>query len=259
MAAKKTIQQYFDLLTSLRFSDTTNCESERIHFVITDGVNDAVIGTAGSYVVFSGLPKAGKSTYLGAIIASAISNKVVFNFKLFTYPGLKGRIALFDTEQSNYDFKRTINRIKKLSGVRDIYKNFDAFTVREQYTSDILKLIYSYLVSTPKCGILIIDGLMDLVDNFNDERESKKVVKYLRLWSKKFDCLIITVLHLGKSDKSSLGHLGSFAERYSQSTLLIEKTKQQTITCTPKLLRSAGDFTPIEILYDPGLKDYRQI
>ena len=247
---------YSELLSARRFNDTTNCEPEEIHFVI----NDSVIGTAGNFVSLVGLPKAGKSTFLSAIIASAISNKIVFDFKIFTKPGSgRGRVCLFDTEQSGYDFNKTIKRIKNLSGVKDIYKRFDCFTVREDYSNDILKMIFTYLKNTPECEILIIDGLLDLIDNFNDESASKALIKYLRRWSKQFNCLIITVLHLGKKDGHSLGHLGSFSDRYAQSTLVIEKTKAGTLALSPKYMRSSKDFNPIEIIYNEATKNYRQV
>lgn len=247
---------YRALLETRRFNDATDCEQEKEHFLI----NDSVIGTAGNFVNLVGLPKAGKSTFLSAIIASAISRKIVFDFKLFLHPGSgRGRICLFDTEQSSYDFNKTIRRIKTLAGVRDIYKNFDCFTVREDYSNEILKMIYTYLKETPQCEILVIDGLLDLIDNFNDESASKTLIKYLRRWSKQFNCLIITVLHLGKKDGHSLGHLGSFADRYAQSTLIIEKTKQGTFACAPRFLRSGRDFTPIEIIYNELTKSYRQV
>jgi len=71
--------------------------------------------------------------------------------------------------------------------------------------------------------------------------------------------LIITILHLGKKDNSSIGHIGSASDRYAQSTLLVEKTKEGTFICAPKFLRSAKDFEIIEIKYSEEQKKFIQI
>jgi len=65
----------------------------------------------------------------------------------------------------------------------------------------------------------------------NDEGASKRLIRQLKRWARKYGILIITVLHLGKKDMSSIGHIGSASDRYAQSTLTIEKNKfgQSTI------------------------------
>ena len=241
-------------LKERRIDETSTIKEDRIYFIIDDNI----IGTAGNFITFSGLPKAGKSTFISALISSHISKRDIFSFKVFSYME-KNRIALFDTEQSPYDFNRSIKRIKNLSGAKDIFKNFDAFLCREDSSFEILKLIYTYLKSTPECSVLIIDGILDCVDNFNDEGASKKLIRYLKKWSSMFECLIVTILHTSKGSGQTLGHYGSASDRYSQSTLNIEKSKEGTFICSPKFLRSSKDFNPIEIKYNEQLKTFIQL
>ena len=106
-------------LKERRIDETSEIKEDRIYFIIDDNI----IGTAGNFITFSGLPKAGKSTFISALISSHISKRDIFSFKVFSYME-KNRIALFDTEQSPYDFNRSIKRIKNLSGAKDIFKNF---------------------------------------------------------------------------------------------------------------------------------------
>jgi archaellum biogenesis ATPase FlaH len=173
----------------------------------------------------------------------------------------KFKIALFDTEQSPYDFSRSVARIQKftLYDQPGIFKFFDAFLLREDSSQNILRLIDTYLNQTPELAILIIDGLLDLIESMNDETASKRLITTLKRWGKKHNILIITVLHLGKKDQSSIGHIGSASDRYAQSTLLVEKTKNGTFTCAPKFLRSAKDFNTIEIIYSEQSKNFIQI
>jgi hypothetical protein len=248
--------KYLDLLQKCRIDSSTPIPDDNIYVVINNGV----IGSTGNFINIVGLPKSSKSTFICAIIAATISKQKIFNIDVITYPHLnKTKVCLFDTEQSNLDFQRKARIIKKLSGKDNIYEKLDVFSVQEYGASDILRLINAYLKSTPDVAILIIDGLLDCIDNMNNEEESKKLTKILRKWAKVHDILIITVLHLGKKDRMSLGHIGSSCDRYAQSTLEVEKTKAGTYTLSPKMLRSSGDFQPIEIMYNEIYKSFIQI
>jgi KaiC/GvpD/RAD55 family RecA-like ATPase len=244
-----------ELLSAVKFNPDAHIEPDKIYFAI----GEAIIGTAGNFVTLSGLPKAGKSTFISAIVASFVANKEVFSFRSFNYEYSR-KIALFDTEQTNFDFSRTITRIKKLAKKADIFQNLDCFLMREQSAFEILHLINYYLKQNDgKVGIVVIDGILDCLNSFNDETESKKLIRILKRWASKYGCLIVTVLHTGKQSGQTLGHYGSMSDRYSQSTLNIEKSKQGSFVCAPKLLRSAGDFLPVEIVYNEKLNNYEQI
>jgi len=253
--------QYGQLLQARKFDFTNNIAPDRIYFTVDDGDNEpAVIGTAGNFVAITGLPKARKSTVVAAMIASFITGKPVYTFSLKIHKG-KTKIAIFDTEQSPFDFNRQIFTIERLTGYSkaDIFIFLDAFLMREDDPTMIMRLISEYLKENTDVGILIIDGLLDLIDNMNDEGASKRLIRMLKRWAKKHDILIMTVLHLGKKDQTSIGHIGSASDRYAQSTLLIEKTKEGDTVISAKYLRSAKDFEPIQIHWDSNLKKYIQL
>jgi hypothetical protein len=258
---QQTPTNYAEILAQRQFDHNREVIPDKIYFTIDNGIDEpATIGTAGNFVAITGLPKAGKSTFVSALISSHILTSPVFTFSLKTYPG-KFKIAVFDTEQSPYDFNRTVNRIERFTKFErpTIFKFLDAYLTREDNSNDILKLISTYLKNTPECGVLIIDGILDLIDNMNDEGASKRLIRILKRWGKKYDILIITILHLGKKDNSSIGHIGSASDRYAQSTLIVEKTKEGTFTCGAKFLRSARDFQTIEIKYSDQHKNFIQI
>lgn len=240
-----------EILSARQFNHESAVIPDKIYLTIENEMSDSsIIGTASNFVAITGLPKTAKSSFVGAIISSFLIQRPVLSFRAHAYKE-KFKIALFDTEQSNFDFDRTVKRIENYTQYdrKGVFKFFDAFLLREDDSITILKLINEYLKNTPECAILIIDGLLDLIENMNDEAASKRLIRILKKWGKKHDILIITVLHLGKKDQSSIGHIGSASDRYAQSTLIIEKTKDQTYTCNPKFLRSAKDFDTIEIKY----------
>lgn len=242
-----------DILESRRFNHTTNVIPDKVYFTI----NEAVIGTSSNFVAITGLPKTSKSTIISALISSFITGRDILNFKLHAYED-KYKIALFDTEQSAYDFSRSVSRIQRFTSydVPGIFKFFDAFLCREDSSTSILKLIDTYLRQTPELAVLIIDGLLDCIESMNDEAASKRLITTLKRWGKKHNILIVTVLHLGKKDQQSIGHIGSASDRYAQSTLLVEKTKNNTFTCSAKFLRSAPTFDTIEIMYSDNAKNF---
>jgi hypothetical protein len=61
------------------------------------------------------------------------------------------------------------------------------------------------------------------------------------------------VLHLGKGQGETLGHLGSNTDRWSQSTMIVEKNKDAgQFVLKSKYLRSDGDFEPVAIMNFDG-------
>jgi hypothetical protein len=215
-------------------------------------INNKIVGNLQSFIVFTGLPKTGKSTYLSALIASALHPADFFKMKI-NFPAGRRRIAYIDTESSSYDFYRQMERIRNFIGLNRLPVNLDAFAVREDNHIIIMQYIDAYLEQTPECSVLVIDGLLDLISNFNNETESGQLVQWLKKITKVYNILLITVIHLGKKDNQTLGHLGSSCDRYAQSTLLIEKDKdQQCFTLSSKFMRSDEDFEPITIKYFDG-------
>lgn len=238
---------YAELLNNSRINDATPIPDDKIYLVT--GQN--ILGTTGNFVSFTGLPGASKSTMICALIASHVSNGEILGFKTLTNYDTKNRIALFDTEQSGYDLHRKIKLIKTLSSTTQIWGRFDMFSVVEHEGKTILNLIVTYLKNTPECAILIIDGLLDIVNGlFNDEKASTKLIRSIRAIAKKYDILIVTVLHLGKKDNMALGHLGSASTRYCQSEMEISKTKEGTYKCIAKKTRSCPGFDDIEYKYN---------
>lgn len=233
-------------LVKRRYDPTQRPKAEQVIFTI----NGKVIATLENYIVWSGAPKSLKSGYLGAAVASAFvpAFSSIFGMKI-TLPENRQRIGYFDTEMSSFDFYRQMDRIKNFADKQNLPDTFDAFTCREDMPGKIRKLIESYLIDHPDCSLLVIDGLLDLCLNYNDEKESKLVVLWLKRITRQYNILIMTVIHLGKGHGETLGHLGSNTDRWAQSTLLVERNREaQQFVLKPKFLRSSDDFDPIALM-----------
>ena len=237
-------------LQSRKYSPDHIPSQDQIIFTI----QQKCIGTIQNFIVFSGLPKAGKSTFLAAVIASAFIPGDQFGMKIH-FPENRRRIAYFDTESSDFDFYRQIQKIKSFSNLNSLPAWADCYTVREDSPQDIRALIKHYLESNPDCPIMIIDGLLDLLFDYNSEVESRKLVNWFKKLTKQHNCLFIGVLHQGKGmGAQTLGHLGSNTDRWAQSTLEIIKDKdKKTYTLQPRFLRSSDDFEPVVLMNFDGV------
>lgn len=244
-----TNKDIVQMLEERHFKENYTPDKEQVLFKI----DNKVIGTLGNFVTFSGLAKAGKSTFLSSTIASAFYKfENLYGLELKPLPN-RPVIAYFDTESSEYDFYRTIEKIKLQAEVENFGYKFNAFQMREDSPDTIRILIEKYLEAFPLCSILIIDGLLDILNNFNDEVESKRTIQFLKYLTKKYNILLIGVIHLARKEQGGLlGHYGAFLERYSQSVLQVEKHFETGILqLKPKFLRSDKDFLPICLNWTP--------
>jgi hypothetical protein len=205
------------------------------------------------YILWVAVTKAGKSTFICAMISSVFNTYDIFTMKLHT-PQNRAKVCLIDTESSDYDFYRTINKIKGFAEINDLPSYFDAFQVREDSSNAIKQMIERYLELNLDCSILIVDGLLDLLVNYNDEKESSLLTSWLKKITKQFNILLISVLHQSKSNLATTGHIGSASDRFAQSTLDITKDKDKnTYVLSSRFMRSDSDFEPITLMNFNGI------
>jgi hypothetical protein len=217
-------------------------------------ISDRLTGTLNNIVCFSGLPKSGKSSFLSAAIASAFVPYSIFGIATHLPPKRKG-LLLMDTESSEDDFYRQIGRIKKQIGKDEMPKTFHAFMLRDRTAIEIKEYTEYYLQLHPEISICYVDGMLDLLMNYNDERESKGTIDWLKRITAQYKILLVGVVHTGKKDNHTLGHFGSMIDRYCQSVLVVEKDEKQVPTLhtlKSKLMRSDANIEPITLLNNNG-------
>ena len=207
------------------------------------------VGSLQNLITFSGKQKQGKSRYVAATIAAAITGAEIFGISA-QLPKSRPRVALFDTEQGDFDFYKQIKQIKQMAGLEELPATFDAFTLREDPPLGILKMIDAYLAGNPDCSLIFIDGILDLILDFNNVADSKKLANFLKLITKKYNCLAVGVMHRGKGNDTNIGNIGAMVDRLAQSVIKIEKTEAGTFRMAPEFMRSDADFDPVEIFYN---------
>lgn len=219
-------------------------------------IDDKCILTDSNYITISGLPKSRKTTFMQMFIASALTDSTFHTIKVKL--DKKDKICLIDTEQSVYDFQRQNKFLKQMIRKNKLPNNFSAYLFREYEPETILKAIVE-ICEKEKPKLFFLDNLTELVINPNDLIEAKAVTQFLKRITAKYNCSIVCLLHLNKSNGFTLGNLGSYADRGAQSVLKVSVDKEtdiSTLECT--MLRSDAHFEPISISFDPTTNTYTQ-
>jgi hypothetical protein len=214
-------------------------------------VSGCPVGSLGNFVAFTGRPKMGKSVYLSGCLASAMLPGDIWDMKL-TLPTDRNHIQYYDTEQSAYHFHRLMGMSKRLMGMDNLPLNLSGYLLREFEPVDLMDMIEMGIRQDPKTSVVFVDGLLDLCDDYNDVRESKKVLKWLMRITKTFNILVIGVIHQSKKNEYSIGHLGSGVDRWAESTFLVEKDESERfISMSLQLSRNSIDkFPPVTITFN---------
>ena len=152
-------------------------------------VEDCTIATFGNFSASTGKAKSKKTFNISAMVAAALINGKVLNYRA-SLPEGKRKILYFDTEQSRYHCQNVLNRILKLAGLKK-GEEVDLLTFVElrEYTPTLrISLIDYALRKSSGYGLVIIDGLRDLVYDINNAKESTDVMTLLMSWTSAY-CL----------------------------------------------------------------------
>jgi hypothetical protein len=170
----------------------------------------------------TGKAKVGK-TFLMTLLNISVLKKGEFGTLRSYLPKGKDKIIYIDTEQSDYHILLILQRInKEVNSDKLLMFNFDAKSVeeRKEFTRE---LIYN----TPDCGLLVIDGIADLIYDPNDIRESSQMVSDLRKWATDCDLHIVNVIHQNPSENTKMrGHLGTILTNKAETVIQITSSKE---------------------------------
>ena len=89
-------------------------------------------------------------------------------------------------------------------------------------------------------GLLIIDGVADMVSDVNNLQECNLVVQKIMEWSANFNLHIAIVIHSNFGTDKPTGHLGSFLEKKAETQIQLELNTVHDELVTVKCRRSRG-------------------
>ena len=165
--------------------------------------------------------KVGKTFLISAIATAALCKDSFLNLHC---PKDKVKVLFCDTEMDISDTQEVTKRIHRLNewGVDANNDSFIAINLRDPDRETRIATIESAIIDI-KPDLVLLDGIVDLVGDFNNIQDSQQAVNTLTRWATKYDCHIVTCLHVNKGTAELRGHLGAFLRQKGELTLLLSK------------------------------------
>lgn len=190
-------------------------------------VKGSTIGTLGNFSASTGKAKSKKTFNVSAIVAAALANKEVLCYAA-SFSTDKRKVLYIDTEQSKYHCQKVMKRILKLA---DLPMDQECpnllFVAMRELSPERRRMAIDYMLSNIEgIGLVVIDGIRDLMYDINNPTESTEIINLLMRWSSGFNLHIHTVLHLNKGDDNTRGHIGT--ELNNKAETVLQVTKSQT-------------------------------
>ena len=197
------------------------------------------IGTYGNFSFVQAPPKTKKTFFISLLSSVYLSGSNNFG------GDIKGHrtdqcLLHIDTEQGKWHAQRVFKRAIDMSAM-DGSQCYYTFALREVgYKKRIEFIEYLLKSDNQNIGVLIIDGIADLVSDVNNLEESNGCIQKLMEWSSIYNLHIITVIHSNFGSDKPTGHLGSFLEKKAETQIQLEANTVNKEWVTVKCKRSRG-------------------
>lgn len=185
---------------------------------------DLPIGTYGNFSFIQAAAKVGKSLFTSILSTSYIYGQNKYCGKIKGHR--KGRkVVHFDTEQSKFHSQKVFRRPLIMGDEKQIDEYY-TYCLREMDWKDRVDFIDYILfdkLNSKDIGLVIIDGVIDLLGDPNNLEQSTNVVQKLMTWTGELKCHIVTVIHENPGSSKPTGHLGTFLERKCETQIMLKK------------------------------------
>lgn len=170
--------------------------------------------------------KSGKTNAIAIMVAAILGG----HWGPLTAALPDARVLVVDTEQKAADTQLIYNRTLQLAGLpqEDIYHRFQTFCLRSLSREQKIDAVKE-LIRTQQPDIVFIDGVVDLMANFNEVDDSKDIIEWLmQLTTPEVsgtNAAIVCVLHTNKAtdDHNMRGHVGTMLAQKSGTVLEVTK------------------------------------
>lgn len=209
-------------------------------------VNGVRAGTLGNFSASIGKAKSKKSFNVTAMAAAALCGDYVLGYDVILPPDRSTKLYV-DTEQSCGDCQLLMRRILALAGHNpDTDSPKLVFLSLRQYTpAECVSIIEDAMASLPSVGVVIIDGVRDLLHDINNPAEATSVISLLMKWTDRYQFHIHTVLHQNKSDDNARGHLGTELANKAETVMSVEKDKEDgAVSIVRPVYTRSTEFLP---------------
>lgn len=199
---------------------------------------------AGTFSVITGQQKTRKTFFLSILASSWIARNTKIVNIISSPPDHKRTCLYFDTEQSESSAQRVQKRTLKLANLESS-EDFFYFNMQGEEISDQVDFIFQCIERIENVGLVIIDGIADLLESINDEVNAKKLHRLIEKTVKEKKIHIVYVLHFNKGSEYVSGWVGSHGVRKADCVIKLSKCKElpnkrSIVTCMD--LRDSQNF-----------------
>ena len=175
-------------------------------------IGEAPLFTSGNISVIGGAAKSRK-TFL-----------IVFLIFRYLDENKKGSVLLIDTEMAKFHTIKTAKRIHTLIGwdTKTNNKRLKVLSLREESPESRTEILKRSINSWSP-DLIFLDGVRDLVRDFNSPDESTNMVNLLMRLSSQNKCHICSILHENKSGGQLRGHLGSELVNKAETVIKVSR------------------------------------
>ena len=228
----------------------------------TDGTSTEYpipLGTYGNFSFVQAPPKVGKSFFTSLITSAYLNNGNKLTGKIKGHR--KGRNVIhFDTEQGRFHAQKVFRRPIIMNGLEsdDKYYTYALRNMNPADRIDFIDYVLENILDSKNIGLIIIDGIADLVSDVNNLEQCSVAVQKLMSWTDLYKCHIVTVIHSNYGSDKPTGHLGSFLEKKAELQIKLEANhiNKGWVSVECKRSRNRG-FEPFSFLINEnGLPEF---
>ena len=199
-------------------------EDEPIEYLFTLGDKYGLIARANLHTL-RGAPKTGKSAAGLALIAAALKGEFI---------GIKANrdnlaVLWIDTEQDKNTLRQKARAVLDMAGLDAQPPALKVVTLRGYGSPADALAATLQAIEENAADFVFLDGVVDLCQAFNDEEESREVVRRLEAHAEQYGSAILGLIHTNKKDDEARGHLGAIMQQKSAEIYQVNKREGENI------------------------------
>ena len=212
-------------------------EDEPIEYLVTQGDKYGLIARANLHTL-RGAPKTGKSAAGIALIVAALKGEFI---------GIKANrdklvVLWIDTEQDRNTLRQRARAVLDMVGLDAQPETLKVVSLRGYGSpADALTATLQAIEETA-ADFVFLDGVVDLCRAFNDEEESREVVRRLEAHAEQYGAAILGLIHTNKKDDEARGHLGAIMQQKSAEIYQVNKREGESFA---NVTQPLSRFAPV--------------
>ena len=199
------------------------------------------IGTEQNFSVISAPPKSKKTFFMSLLSAVYLKGELNgFGGELRGHRNGKCLIH-FDTEQSEFHCSKIFRRVLDMTQMNsECYHTYGLRALSPKDRVDFIEYILFDKLDGKNIGVVLVDGIADLVNDVNNLEEANYIAQKLMRWSVKLHCHFSVVIHSNFGSDKMSGHLGSVLEKKTETQIQLELNTVNRDLVTVSCKRSRG-------------------